>query len=138
MVYKSNLCLLSVRINLNTEHLIMKQGGYLIFFLLCSIFSFGQTFHSGLIVDFGSIGIQITDIKQDKTGFLWIGTIEGLYRYDGYNFKLYETDEKTIRSSIIQKIYIAKNDELWVCTKGGGLLNYNPRLDKLVQHLHDS
>jgi signal transduction histidine kinase/DNA-binding response OmpR family regulator/ligand-binding sensor domain-containing protein len=122
----------------NVRNLIMKQGGYLISFLFCSIFSFGQTFHSGLIVDFGNIGLQITDIKQDKTGFLWIGTIEGLYRYDGYNFKLYETDKKTIGSSIIQKIYVAKNDELWVCTNGGGLLNYNPRLDKLVQFIHDS
>ena len=54
-------------------------------------------------------GIQVNDIKQDSLGFLWIGTNEGLYRYDGYNLKLYEPHTYSIGSSIIP----LKNGSRW-------------------------
>ena len=41
----------------------------------------------------------ITDIVQDKLGFMWISTQEGLNRYDGYEVVSYEHDYREARSS---------------------------------------
>ncbi|WP_276370687.1 hybrid sensor histidine kinase/response regulator transcription factor [Chryseolinea sp. H1M3-3] len=81
-------------------------------------------------------GIQVNDIKQDSLGFLWIGTNEGLYRYDGYNLKLYEANPKMVGSSIITKIYFTRHGDLFVGTRGG-LLSYNKAKDLFVNFKND-
>jgi signal transduction histidine kinase/ligand-binding sensor domain-containing protein/CheY-like chemotaxis protein/AraC-like DNA-binding protein len=80
-------------------------------------------------------GIQVNAIIQDKTGFLWIGTNEGLYRYDGYNFKLYEAKERAVGSSFILNLYLDSHDEVWAGTRGG-LLKYSKMADKIVSFKH--
>lgn len=81
-------------------------------------------------------GVQVNDIEQDSIGFLWIGTNEGLYRYDGYNLKLYEPHPKIVGSSIITTIFFARNGDLFVGTRGG-LLSYNRTRDVFVNFEHD-
>ena len=34
------------------------------------------------------------DVLQDSQGFIWTATQTGLYRYDGYEFKFYQTDQE--------------------------------------------
>ncbi|MDA3929203.1 MAG: hypothetical protein PF541_09600, partial [Prolixibacteraceae bacterium] len=37
----------------------------------------------------------ITSIHCDNNGFMWFGTMNGLNRFDGYNFKVYQNSERT-------------------------------------------
>ncbi len=71
----------------------------------------------------------VTSILQDRTGFLWIGTQDGLNRYDGYNFTIYKPDS-TDPSSLSDRWITAltEDDEgyVWVGTRLGGLNRYNP------------
>ncbi|PCJ66540.1 MAG: hypothetical protein COA58_07105 [Bacteroidetes bacterium] len=68
-------------------------------FLICCFFvriSFGQTQSysiTGFGVDQGLDATTIYGIKQDERGFLWMGTDNGLYRFDGVNFKSYGTSD---------------------------------------------
>src|SRR5687768_11415630 len=45
-----------------------------------------------LTVEDGLSQANISDILQDKLGFMWIGTEDGLNRYDGYSFKVFTND----------------------------------------------
>ena len=41
----------------------------------------------------------VTAVQQDYMGFMWFGTVDGLYRYDGYEFKIYRSitgDDQTL------------------------------------------
>lgn len=63
----------------------------------------------------------ITDIYQDQKGFIWVGTFDGLNRYDGYDFITYRNqpeDSTSILNNRIVSIYDF-NNEIWVGTKKG-------------------
>ncbi|MGI6233415.1 MAG: two-component regulator propeller domain-containing protein [Prevotella sp.] len=65
---------------------------------------------------------QTNCIFQDKTGFIWIGTNNGLARYDGFRFKNYYADfenYRTITNSWINSIQQDGNGQLWLKTIGG-------------------
>src|SRR5512135_2343428 len=64
------------------------------------------------------------DIFQDSRGYLWIGSQDGLNRYDGYSFKVYKHDPEdptSISHNSILKITEDENGILWIGTWGGGL-----------------
>ncbi|WP_183576512.1 two-component regulator propeller domain-containing protein [Mucilaginibacter sp. X5P1] len=63
----------------------------------------------------------ILSINQDSNGFLWFGTKEGLFRYDGYIFKAFRNfpgDSTTLMGNSIQCLYPEKNN-LWIGSDGG-------------------
>ena len=65
---------------------------------------------------------------QDKTGFLWFGTKDGLNRFDGYTFKIFRNDPdniKSLGSNFIECLH-EFNGELWVGTDNG-LYKYNEK-----------
>jgi signal transduction histidine kinase/ligand-binding sensor domain-containing protein len=68
-------------------------------------------------------------IFQDKDGFIWIGTDDGLVKYDGQEFKLFSTDEG-LRSNFVIAINQARNGDILVGTWGGGL--HVIRDDKII------
>ncbi|HLW21062.1 MAG TPA: two-component regulator propeller domain-containing protein [Cyclobacteriaceae bacterium] len=69
----------------------------------------------------------VTSIYQDRRGFMWVGTYDGLNRYDGYDFLVYRNqpgDSTTLINNRIVSIY-EKGDGLWVGTKKGlSVYNY--------------
>ena len=73
-------------------------------------------------------------IYQDKFGFIWIGTHNGLNRFDGYSFKVYKNNssEKSISHSSINQIFEDEHGNLWVGTKRG-LNLYDRNKDKFKQ-----
>lgn len=66
----------------------------------------------------------VVKIIQDKKGFLWFATADGLSRYDGYNFKVFKSDPSNPKSLSGSDIFSVAEDEqgnLWVGTRGAGL-----------------
>ena len=72
---------------------------------------------------------RITSIAKEKNGFVWIGTNNGLNRYDGLGFKVYNKRNSTIGSNDISDILIDSKSRIWITTLGGGLNYYNPLTD---------
>jgi ligand-binding sensor domain-containing protein/DNA-binding CsgD family transcriptional regulator len=64
----------------------------------------------------------ITTIFQDRMGFLWVGTADGLNRYDGYEFVVFRHDERNAHSlsdSSITSILEDSRGRLWIGTRNG-------------------
>ena len=67
-------------------------------------------------------GGTVSDICQDKYGFIWIATDNGLNRFDGYNFTTYNhsyEDSLTINNNIVTKLLCDRDGNLWVGTRMG-------------------
>jgi signal transduction histidine kinase/ligand-binding sensor domain-containing protein/ActR/RegA family two-component response regulator len=67
---------------------------------------------------------NVNCIFQDSKGFIFIGTNNGLNRYDGHEFKVYKYNERaenSINNNFISSIKEDKSGNLWIATSGGGL-----------------
>ena len=79
-------------------------------------------------------------MAQDKTGFLWIGTQDGLNRFDGYGFKTYKhnrADPWSLADNAVYAIAVDADSSLWIGTQAGGLDRYDPVLDRFEHHAPD-
>ncbi len=82
---------------------------------------------------------NINCIFQDSKGFIWIGTRDGLNRYDGYQFKIYRNnpyDASSISNNYISQLAEDKAGNIWVSTIGGGLNKFDPKADKFYHYRH--
>ena len=71
---------------------------------------------------------EVNAIYQDAKGFMWIGTEDGLCRYDGYQFSVYkwaDGDSSTLSANTITSITGDTQGNLWIGTTNG--LNYYNR-----------
>ena len=103
------------------------------FFINIIIFSQpNKIIFSHLTTEDGLSTNAITNIIQDKYGFIWIGTYYGLNRYDGYNFKVFLPNDKNSNSISNHQIWALLNDRegnIWIGTFDG-LNRYDPKLNK--------
>ena len=82
---------------------------------------------------------DVTGFLKDHLGFLWIGTGNGLVRYDGYNFVTYQHNPKNISSinnNFIFTIYEDKERVLWVGT-WYGLEKFNRTTGTFIHYTPD-
>lgn len=80
-------------------------------------------------------------ILQDKQGFMWFGTRDGLNKYDGYKFTVYKNiagDKNSISNNYIKGIAESKNGDLWIATWGGGLNKFDRQKNKFTAFKHDA
>ncbi len=78
-------------------------------------------------------------IFQDRQGFLWIGTEDGLNRYNGYNFTTFKRDPgnpNSISDGWINDIVEDHDGYLWIGTRLGGLNRYDPRAGTFTHFQH--
>lgn len=77
---------------------------------------------------------------QDRTGFMWFGTQDGLNRYDGYAFTVFRHDPQdttTISDNYITALYEDRDGKIWVGTQSGGLNRYDPTFETFLSYRHD-
>lgn len=105
----------------------------LILIVLCSlffsVFNFAQTqsHFSHLTTDKGLSQSSVFSIVQDKIGFMWFATEDGLNRFDGNKFIVYRNkpdDSTSIPDLGIRKVFKDKSGELWVLTLRGRLSRF--------------
>jgi diguanylate cyclase (GGDEF)-like protein len=75
-------------------------------------------------------------IRQDSQGFLWLGTEDGLDRYDGYELRHYIHDRAQSRSLPANWVSTLVEDDrtgtLWIGTAGGGVVGRDPNTGALL------
>ncbi|MBA7519305.1 Sensor histidine kinase RcsC [subsurface metagenome] len=82
----------------------------------------------------------ITCITQDKLGYMWIGTMEGLNRYDGFNNRIFKkilNDSASLIDNMVYDIYMDHLDNIWVGTQNG-LCLYNPDMENFKTYVLDT
>lgn len=82
----------------------------------------------------------VTAILQDQAGFLWIGTEDGLNRYDGYTFKVFKPDEDdpaSLSDRWITSLAEDANGQIWIGTRFGGANRYDPVSGNFTRILPD-
>lgn len=96
---------------------------------------------------FGSIGLEqglsqssVMSVLQDHTGFLWVGTQDGLNRFDGLEFKVYRNhpqDPNSLSNNFIKVLYEDRQGTLWAGTDGGGLCRFDRKTERFRTFRHD-
>lgn len=67
----------------------------------------------------------IQAIAQTKDGYLWIGTREGLARFDGFQFVVFDrSNTPAFHDDRVLALCVTRNGALWIGTEGGGLIRY--------------
>ena len=89
-------------------------------------------------IEQGLSNSTIETIYQDKRGFIWIGTRDGLNRYDGYQMVVYRYDSKdsnSISDNFIRYIYEDHNQQLWIGTING-LNRFDAATNRFTRYKH--
>lgn len=92
-------------------------------------------------IDDGLSQSSVFSIIQDSKGFIWIGTLDGLNKYDGYNFMIYRSipnNENSLSHNTVFKLYEDSEGTLWIGTLGGGLNKYVPEIDGFIHYELDN
>lgn len=113
---------------------------FLIFITIISLSfckSFSQNLHfNSLTVNDGLTQHDATSIMQDNYGFIWIGTYDGLNRFDGYTIKNYYSiykNDKTLSSNRIKCLFEDSKKRIWIGTEGSGLNYYSLKDDSFIR-----
>jgi ligand-binding sensor domain-containing protein len=84
----------------------------------------------------GSTGFYsrvVSSVLKDAKGFLWIGTSDGLYRYDGYAFRNYRklpNDTNSLSDNYITHLALGKDNKIWMGLAKGGVSSFDPASGK--------
>lgn len=109
-----------------------------------ALISFLQVYSSSAKLRFEQISTshglsqsEVNAVFQDKNGFIWIGTLNGLNRFDGYDLLVYKKnslDSTSLSSNYITGIHEDNFSNLWIATTDG-LNLYNKNTDRFTRYL---
>ena len=91
-------------------------------------------------LDDGLSQSTVLSVLQDMNGMIWIGTENGLNRYNGYEFEVYRRERgnpDTLSSDFVFDIEQDADGNLWFATNGGGLAQRNARTGKFSAYRHN-
>jgi signal transduction histidine kinase/CheY-like chemotaxis protein/AraC-like DNA-binding protein/ligand-binding sensor domain-containing protein len=104
------------------------------------VFGQNDTLYSTISMAQGLSQGMIFDIIQDRDGFLWIGTKNGLNRYDGYGFKVFTNDPynpQSLSSNTVIKLFEDSQGRVWVGTDNAGINVYDKTTGAFYRIMHD-
>ncbi|MEI7724853.1 MAG: two-component regulator propeller domain-containing protein [Bacteroidota bacterium] len=110
---------------------------FLIFIFLSSLTALSQQFFfTNYPIEKGLSQSVVNCVFQDSRGYIWVGTQNGLNRFDGYNFVIFSynpADSSSLSNSWVYSIDEDRDGNLWVGTKGG--LNQYLRKEKRFKRI---
>jgi len=84
---------------------------------------------------------MVFDMLQDKEGFIWVATKNGLNRYDGYNFRVFSNDPynaQSLSSNTIVKLYEDSKGRIWAGTENAGVNIYDKKTGRFYRIQHNN
>lgn len=84
---------------------------------------------------------SVNCVHQDRFGFMWFGTQDGLYRYDGYTFKYFKHDPENNNSLSNNFIWHIQEDQegvFWISSFGGGITRFDPAQGHYKHYRHET
>jgi signal transduction histidine kinase/ligand-binding sensor domain-containing protein len=87
-----------------------------------------------ITIDQGLSQSSVSAILQDRYGYLWVATLDGLNRYDGREFKIYRhtnNDPNSLYRNHVSKLYLDHLKNLWIIYHGV-IGRYNPGEDNFT------
>jgi signal transduction histidine kinase/DNA-binding response OmpR family regulator/streptogramin lyase len=116
--------------------LILRLVIFLVLFKCISFRCIGQSgsWQSLTISDGLSQGM-VNDMMQDREGFMWFATKDGLNRYDGYNFKIFTRDPynpHSISGNFCTALLEDTKGHIWIGTEKDGLNLYDPKTHRFT------
>lgn len=92
-------------------------------------------------IDQGLSQNTVNCIIKDKRGFVWLGTEDGLNRFDGVEVTIFSESENPavglLNSAVTCLLEDKKSNLIYIGTNGGGLSVYNPKNETFVHHEYD-
>lgn len=85
----------------------------------------------------GLVSNTIRHIKQDSIGYIWLGTTNGLSRYDGYNFANFRLEDENASGLIDQRIMslnLQKSGLLWIGSSANLFSCYDTHKERFVHY----
>ena len=83
---------------------------------------------------------NVTAILQDRWGFMWFATRDGLNRYDGNSLVVYKhnpNDPGSLSANYLQDLMEDDQGYLWIATLTGGADKFDPRTERFTRYRHD-
>jgi ligand-binding sensor domain-containing protein len=115
-------------------------------FILLTLFS-ALTLASGSTERFNSLTVKdglsqnsVYAMAEDRSGFMWFATADGLNRFDGYEFRVFRFQSSPSASDTPIKVNVLLVDlqgTLWAGTDGAGLNQYDSQTQRFVQYKHN-
>ncbi len=78
----------------------------------------------------GLSGNSITSFTQDSLGFIWIGTKNGLNRYNGNTVEVFNSENSRLKSEDIRDLFITTAKLFYISTSDGGLYRFNYEMEE--------
>lgn len=103
-------------------------------------FSDNEIIFRHLSVDQGLSNSVVYCMVQDSKGFMWLGTEDGLNKYDGYKFTIYKHDPANVNSisnNVVMTLFLSDDGLLWIGSVDGGLNCFDPETEKFKHYKHD-
>lgn len=101
----------------------MTRPAVIIIFLLTSLHAGSQQFFfTNYPIEKGLSQSVVNCVFQDSRGYIWVGTQNGLNRFNGYNFEIFSydpADSTSLSNSWVYSIDEDRQGNLWIGTKGG-------------------
>ena len=123
---RDSIKLISIAFLLLNSTIIYAQGNDLIF--------------QQIFLDQGLSQSIVKCIIQDREGFMYFGTEDGLNRYDGYTFIVMRNNPENINSisyNDINSLHLDMDGNIWIGTFNSGLNKYNPYTKKIIRFIHN-
>lgn len=99
----------------------IRKGLFFLYVIIASTSLFSQLQVKNYFSFTGKKDISVNTIAQDKTGFLWIGTNNGLYRFDGRSGTAIDAFSK----KEVTAVFVGHDDVIWIGTKHGRVYTLN-------------